>query len=86
MVMLLISVLFALSVEFLPCLEARKLTMAPSLRDSSLVQGDLSEGPALPSSPGNGHGEDHPDETLIAVHLAMTDRILQSVPSPGAGH
>lgn len=77
MAIILIRILFALAVDYIPCLEARKLIMEPSLKDSSLVQGLLPTAPALPSSPG---------ETLISVHLAMIDPILQSVPSPGAGH
>ncbi|KAK8622622.1 hypothetical protein V6N13_117531 [Hibiscus sabdariffa] len=33
-----------------------------------------------------GHEKDDHWQRLFALHLAKIDRILQSVPSPGAGH
>ncbi|KAK8706317.1 hypothetical protein V6N13_049887 [Hibiscus sabdariffa] len=60
------------------CLEARKLSgfekeQVPSLKDTFV--GDDDKGHAM----GN-------NERLFAIHLAKIDRILQSIPSPGAGH
>ena len=56
-----------------------------------LVLSALPKGPYGSSSPsGKNHGAPTAaavvNEKLIARHLAVISRILQSVPSPGAGH
>ncbi|KAJ0102255.1 hypothetical protein Patl1_04876 [Pistacia atlantica] len=78
----LLAVFFALICIFAPSIEARKLLnmekreVVPSMKDS-LVLGALPEGHAMDS-------DEH--ERLFVRHLTEIDRILQSVPSPGAGH
>ncbi|OMO92555.1 hypothetical protein COLO4_17491 [Corchorus olitorius] len=85
----LLVILFALSYQ-VPSMESRKLFNADqkkevfSLKDN-LVATDVSKKPAVDSPV----DEDHmmaKNEKLIADHLAKIDRMLQSQPSPGAGH
>ncbi|KAI3753663.1 hypothetical protein L2E82_25723 [Cichorium intybus] len=63
------------------CLDARKLLNQKkgSIMEGTLLQGALPEGTSTPPST-------RLSEKLFALHLAHIDRILQSVPSPGAGH
>ncbi|XVE88241.1 hypothetical protein DITRI_Ditri19aG0053900 [Diplodiscus trichospermus] len=76
----------------MPQMEGRKLLNtgeskknAPTLF-ASLVLSALPKGTVPGSSPSKkGHAK-LDNEKLFARHLAGIDRILQSVPSPGAGH
>lgn len=75
--------------------EARKLLDKPdsspkaeatSHADKSLYLSSLPKGTVPSSTPSKkGHAE-ITDEKLITRHLIAIDRILRSVPSPGAGH
>ncbi|KAL7591601.1 hypothetical protein Lser_V15G35072 [Lactuca serriola] len=61
-------------------LDARKLLNEKneSVMEGNVRQSALLEGPTPPST--------GLSEKLFALHLAHLDRILHSVPSPGAGH
>lgn len=63
-----------------PSLDARKLLNEKneSVMEGNVRQSALVEGPTPPST--------GLSEKLFALHLAHLDRILHSVPSPGAGH
>ncbi|KAJ4847816.1 hypothetical protein Tsubulata_011767 [Turnera subulata] len=71
--------------------EGRKLMMEKkeglsSLKGINIVVGDAQKVRNPTSSPRQEDNEIPTYERLIASHLAKIDRILQSVPSPGAGH
>ncbi|KAJ7968764.1 B-cell lymphoma 6 protein [Quillaja saponaria] len=79
------------------CLEGRKLVgvkqnktkVVPSSSRSSresLFFGSLPKGTVPSSTPSKKGHATIIDEKLIARHLISIDRILRSVPSPGAGH
>lgn len=76
---------------FMSALEGRTLLstvdkkMVPSLQ-GSLVVSALPKGTVTPSSPSKKGHATVINEQLFARHLALIDRILRSVPSPGAGH
>lgn len=79
-----------LLVCFVPILEARKLRSmqkkeVPSL-ESTLILNALPKGPSPPSSPSDKGHAMLMNPKLFEIHLARIDRLLQSVPSPGAGH
>ncbi|XVF27455.1 hypothetical protein REPUB_Repub14bG0107900 [Reevesia pubescens] len=89
----LVLIFLVISVSFLPQMESRKLLKTgesnkkvPSLF-ASLVLSALPKGtvPAASAPSKKGHTT-LDNEKLFARHLAGIDRILQSVPSPGAGH
>ncbi|KAK7306503.1 hypothetical protein VNO77_44450 [Canavalia gladiata] len=77
------------------CLEARKLHVGgdkhgkkvdPSSR-KSLFFSSLPKGKVPSSTPSRKGHSIEVDEKLVARHLITTERLLlQSVPSPGAGH
>ncbi|XP_022717788.1 precursor of CEP14-like [Durio zibethinus] len=86
----LIIVIFAFI--FLPTsLEARKLLNlekkeVPSSEDNFVGSTFVREPTKiLPASDHKGHAMAN-KEKLFAIHLAKIDQVLQSVPSPGAGH
>ncbi|KAB2025616.1 hypothetical protein ERO13_D06G138900v2 [Gossypium hirsutum] len=90
---LILLVVFAAS--FMPQMESRKLLMNTAESNgnlpplfASLVLNALPKG-AVPSASATSkkdHSTTLGNEKLFARHLAGIDRILQSVPSPGAGH
>ncbi|XWS27381.1 hypothetical protein CRYUN_Cryun26dG0110200 [Craigia yunnanensis] len=89
--LVLLIVLFALI--FQPkSFEARKLLNnlekkeVPSFKDN-FVGNTLPKEPTriIPASDDKGHAMAN-NERLFAIHLAKVDRVLQSTPSPGAGH
>ncbi|KAB2081864.1 hypothetical protein ES319_A05G160000v1 [Gossypium barbadense] len=90
---LVIIFLVIISASFVPQMESRKLLNAgernenvPSLF-ASLMLSALPKGSKVPASAPS--KKDHAtldNEKRFARHLARIDRILQSVPSPGAGH
>ncbi|KAJ9690744.1 hypothetical protein PVL29_013081 [Vitis rotundifolia] len=91
----LLLILFVVFSSFLPSLDARKLLdmeedshnkkSIPAL-EASLVLTALPKGTVPASSPSKKGHDMVVDEKLIARHLAVVDRILRSVPSPGVGH
>ncbi|XP_041028032.1 precursor of CEP14-like [Juglans microcarpa x Juglans regia] len=77
------------------CLEGRRLLNVKQIAKrsipalgGSLILSALPKGPVPSSTPRKkGHAVVAVDEKLIIVrHLISIDRILQSIPSPGAGH
>ncbi|KAL4555159.1 hypothetical protein LXL04_037770 [Taraxacum kok-saghyz] len=65
-----------------PSLDARKLLNEKKgsvIMAGNVLQSAVLEGKSTPPST-------RLSEKLFALHLAHLDRILQSVPSPGAGH
>ncbi|KAG4146417.1 hypothetical protein CXB51_012208 [Gossypium anomalum] len=90
---LVIIFLVIISASFVPQMESRKLLNAgernenvPSLF-ASLMLSALPKGSKVPASAPSKKGHATLDnEKRFARHLARIDRILQSVPSPGAGH
>ncbi|KAF8411079.1 hypothetical protein HHK36_003618 [Tetracentron sinense] len=78
-VLLIFMVLFVI---FLPSFEARKI---PSL-EGSLILSALPKGTTPPSAPSKKGHAMVVNQRLFTQHLRHIDRILQSVPSPGAGH
>ena len=91
----LLLILFVVFSSFLPSLDARKLLdmeedshnkkSIPAL-EASLVLTALPKGTVPASAPSKKGHAMVVDEKLIARHLAVVDRILRSVPSPGVGH
>ncbi|XWS10155.1 hypothetical protein CRYUN_Cryun39dG0051000 [Craigia yunnanensis] len=85
----LLVILFALIYQ-LPSMQSRKLFNAEKkevfpLKDN-LVPNDLPKKPTPPLSPTDKDLIMANNERFFALHLAKTDRLLQSVPSPAAGH
>ncbi|KAK9047680.1 hypothetical protein V6N11_053518 [Hibiscus sabdariffa] len=86
-------ILLLIYASLVPQMESRKLLNtgetnknAASNLFASLVLSALPKG-TLPGSAPNKKGDSTLDtEKRFASHLARIDRILQSVPSPGAGH
>ncbi|KAM7492515.1 hypothetical protein LguiA_035436 [Lonicera macranthoides] len=68
---------------YVPSLEARKVLSIEKGKVSSLVPSSHLKGTTIPT--GKAHAMAI-NERLFTLHLAKMDRILQSVPSPGAGH
>ncbi|KAF7120847.1 hypothetical protein RHSIM_Rhsim13G0187800 [Rhododendron simsii] len=60
--------------------------LIPSSKDAYLYLSALPKGKLTPSSPGKKGHAMVVAEKHAARHLAVVDRILRSVPSPGAGH
>ncbi|XVF25610.1 hypothetical protein REPUB_Repub13aG0226800 [Reevesia pubescens] len=88
----LVLIFLVISASFVPKMESRKLLNtvesnknAPSLF-ASLVLSALPKGTVPASAPSKKGHATLDNEKLFARHLAGIDRILQSVPSPGAGH
>ncbi|BAT87222.1 hypothetical protein LR48_Vigan09g231200 [Vigna angularis] len=86
--LLLFFILFA---SLCSCLESRKLHLGPhkpsSTVDPSLFFASLPKGTVPSSTPSRKGHSTVVDEKLIARQLITTDRLLlQSIPSPGAGH
>ncbi|GMI91615.1 C-TERMINALLY ENCODED PEPTIDE 14 [Hibiscus trionum] len=89
----LLITLLVISASFVPQMESRKLLLntresnknVPSLF-ASLVLSALPKGTVPASTPSKKGHATLDNEKLFARHLARIDRILQSVPSPGAGH
>ncbi|XWS18536.1 hypothetical protein CRYUN_Cryun32bG0053200 [Craigia yunnanensis] len=88
----LILIFLVISASFVPQMESRKLLntgeskkIAPSLF-ASLVLSALPKGTVPASTPSKKGHATLDNEKLFDRHLAGIDRILQSVPSPGAGH
>ncbi|PIA33895.1 hypothetical protein AQUCO_03900033v1 [Aquilegia coerulea] len=83
----------AISICFIPSLEARKLLgmeikvkdMVSSL-EGSLVLSSFAKGKVPPSAPSQKGHLMIVNEKLFTMHFASIDRILRSVPSPGVGH
>ena len=87
--LVLLVILFALIYQ-VPSMQSRKLFNSEKkevfpLKDN-LVPIDLPKKPTPPPSPTVQDLIMANNERLFALHLAKIDRILQSVPSPGAGH
>lgn len=84
-------ILLVIIASFMSTLEGRKLLNTvdketiPSV-EGSLVVSALPKGTVTPSSPSKKSHGMVVNEQLFARHLAAIDRILRSVPSPGAGH
>ncbi|XVE51498.1 hypothetical protein DITRI_Ditri02bG0046800 [Diplodiscus trichospermus] len=89
----LVLIFLVIYVSFVPQMESRKLLLntgesnrnAPPLF-ASLVLSALAKGTVPASAPSKKGHATLDNEKLFARHLAGIDRILQSVPSPGAGH
>ncbi|KAE8659654.1 hypothetical protein F3Y22_tig00116962pilonHSYRG00826 [Hibiscus syriacus] len=88
----LLIILSVISASFVPQMESRNLLNTgdsnknvPSLF-ASLVLSALPKGTVPPSAPSKKGHATLDNEKLFARHLADIDRILRSVPSPGAGH
>ncbi|XVF18545.1 hypothetical protein REPUB_Repub11eG0031700 [Reevesia pubescens] len=89
--LVLLIVLFALI--FQPKLfEARKLLnnlekkKVPSFKDNFVgITHPKEPTKMVPASDDKGHAMVH-NERLLTIHFAKLDRLLQSCPSPGAGH
>ncbi|EOY27935.1 hypothetical protein QQP08_020518 [Theobroma cacao] len=88
----LVLIFLVISASFVPQMESRKLLNrgdsnknVPSLF-ASLVLSALPKGTVPASAPSKKGHATLDNEKLFARHLAGIDRILQSVPSPGAGH
>ncbi|KAE8656386.1 hypothetical protein F3Y22_tig00117002pilonHSYRG00098 [Hibiscus syriacus] len=88
----LLIIILVISASFVPQMQSRNLLNtgdsnknAPSLF-ASLVLSALPKGTVPASDPSKKGHATLDNENLFAHHLARTDRILQSVPSPGAGH
>ena len=89
----LVLIFLVISASFVPQLESRKLQNtgesnknAPSSLFASLMLSALAKGTVPASAPSKKGHSTLDNEKLFARHLAVIDRILQSVPSPGAGH
>ncbi|OMO65440.1 hypothetical protein COLO4_31233 [Corchorus olitorius] len=93
---LVMMIFLVISASFLPLMESRKLLNTgdqqisniknvPSLF-TSLFLNALPKGKVPASAPSKKGHATLENEKLFARHLAGIDRILQSVPSPGAGH
>ncbi|GMJ10078.1 C-TERMINALLY ENCODED PEPTIDE 14 [Hibiscus trionum] len=87
-----VLLVFLFSFLFLapPLAAARKLTNiqqteALSLNNDAVVSVEQREPKPAFSFSNKGH-EMVNKERFLALHLAKLDRILQSIPSPGAGH
>ncbi|XVF79016.1 hypothetical protein PTKIN_Ptkin14bG0185400 [Pterospermum kingtungense] len=78
----LVVILFALIYQ-VPSMQSRKLFNAEKV---NLVPTNLPKKPTPPPSPADKDIRMANNERLLALHLAKIDRILSSVPSPGAGH
>ncbi|KAK8642037.1 hypothetical protein V6N13_011399 [Hibiscus sabdariffa] len=88
----LLIILLVISASFVPRMESRRLLNTgesnknvPSLF-ASLMLSALPKGTVPASVPSKKGHATLDNEKLFARHLARIDRILQSVPSPGAGH
>ncbi|XVF40284.1 hypothetical protein PTKIN_Ptkin01aG0099900 [Pterospermum kingtungense] len=88
----LVLIFLVISASFVPQMESRKLLNTgesqknvPSLF-ASLVLSALPKGTVPGSAPSKKGHASLDNEKLFARHLSGIDRILQSVPSPGAGH
>ncbi|KAK8527518.1 hypothetical protein V6N13_085345 [Hibiscus sabdariffa] len=84
--------LFSFMIYQAPSLaEARKLmnlqqTETPLSNNSVVSSVEHREQTGEVSFSSKGHEKADYQERIFALHLAKIDRILQSVPSPGAGH
>ncbi|XVF87993.1 hypothetical protein PTKIN_Ptkin19aG0013300 [Pterospermum kingtungense] len=77
--------LFALVCQ-VPSIQCRNLFNAEKKQVISVPTDLPNKKPTPPPSPTSKHLIMANNERLFALHLAKIDRILQSVPSPGAGH
>ncbi|KAL3820231.1 hypothetical protein ACJIZ3_006136 [Penstemon smallii] len=66
--------------------EPQHQNKVPSLTDMRLYLTSLPKGKVPNSTPSKKGHSVTVDRKLIARHLSAIDRILRSVPSPGAGH
>ncbi|KAL6546474.1 hypothetical protein OROMI_022195 [Orobanche minor] len=88
-ILLLIMWLFVCA-ALVPFINGRQLVeknyVPPPPSADSLYMAALPKGTVPASTPSKKGHASTVDQKLIARHLAATDRILQSVPSPGVGH
>ena len=61
------------------------MSNAPSFEARKMLTNHLNSPPSYSGDAGHENGMSN-YEKFIATHLARIDRILQSTPSPGAGH
>ncbi|KAF5181965.1 hypothetical protein FRX31_028448 [Thalictrum thalictroides] len=77
-------------VSFLPCLDARKLMINNVEKKNADQVSSVSTLTVLVQPSPRSQNEHSTtvifDEEHFITHLAKIDRILESVPSPGAGH
>ncbi|OMO76162.1 hypothetical protein CCACVL1_15868 [Corchorus capsularis] len=94
---LVMMIVLVISASFLPLMESRKLLNTGDIQQisniknvpslfTSLFLNALPKGKVPASAPSKKGHATLDNEKLFARHLAGIDRILQSVPSPGAGH